>query len=78
MALNVHKSMPDAFHETRNELIAKEIIVKRETYYEFVQDKLFDTPSEAAGVIGGARLTGTKMWKSEDGRNLNELMGKKK
>ncbi|MEJ9147085.1 DUF4357 domain-containing protein, partial [Bacillus thuringiensis] len=76
MILNVHKSMPDAFHETRNELIAKEIIVKRETYYEFVQDKLFDTPSEAAGVIGGARLTGTKMWKSEDGENLNRLMGK--
>lgn len=77
MALNVHKSMPDAFYETRNRLIAEGIIVKRETCYEFVQDKLFDTPSEAAGVIGGARLTGTKMWKSEDGKTLNELMGKK-
>ncbi|EEL35895.1 restrictase [Bacillus cereus Rock3-28] len=78
MVLNVKKGMQEGNHKIRERLIAEGIVERREDCYEFVRDTLFDTPSEAAGVIGGNRVTGTTVWKSEDGRNLNELMGKKK
>lgn len=78
MVLNVKKGMQEGNYKIRERLIAEGVVERREDCYEFVRDTLFDTPSEAAGVIGGTRLTGTTVWKSEDGRNLNELMGKKK
>ncbi|PFB19259.1 DUF4357 domain-containing protein [Bacillus cereus] len=78
MVLNVKKGMPEGNYKIRERLIAEGVVERREDCYEFVRDTLFDTPSEAAGVIGGTRLTGTTVWKSGDGRNLNELMGKKK
>ncbi|MED2981489.1 DUF4357 domain-containing protein [Bacillus thuringiensis] len=78
MVLSVKKGMQEGNYKIRERLIAEGIVEQREDCYEFVRDTLFDTPSEAAGVIGGNRVTGTKVWKSEDGRNLNELMGKKK
>ena len=54
----------------REELIQKGIIVDR----IFVQDYEFRSPSGACSIICGRHLTGSNVWKTEDGKTLGELL----
>lgn len=57
----------------RKKLIADEILKERETYYEFVEDYIFNSPSTAGGVVLGRSTNGWKKWKDKNGKTLDEL-----
>ncbi|MEH7455458.1 DUF4357 domain-containing protein [Gottfriedia acidiceleris] len=77
MSINFKETIPTDFKRIREELISEGIVEKRSDFYVFVRDHIFKTSSEAAGIIGGARLTGPEMWKTSDRKTLNNLKGKK-
>jgi len=76
MISNVKKGMPEGTNVIRDQLISNGIVEKIEDHYVFVKDYLFNTLSEAAAIIGGTRLTGPAMWKTESGLSFNNLLGK--
>ncbi|MCD8294423.1 MAG: DUF4357 domain-containing protein, partial [Clostridia bacterium] len=48
---------------------------KINTSYELTSDVLLNSPSAAAGFIGGASLNGNALWHDADGRSLKQIEG---
>jgi hypothetical protein len=59
---------------TRREvLIAEGAMLLDGNFYVFQRDVLFKSPSGASDTIAGASTNGWAMWKSKDGKTLDEL-----
>lgn len=60
--------------DLRDRLLREKILVEVEGgHLSFTQDFRFDSPSAAAGVVGGGNANGRTAWKDELGRTLREL-----
>jgi len=57
----------------RDTLIAEGALVLNGSHYVFQKDVLFRTPSGASDTVAGASTNGWTVWKSKDGRTLDEL-----
>jgi hypothetical protein len=57
----------------RDTLIAEGALVLEGNQYVFQRDVLFKTPSGASDVVTGASTNGWTMWKTKDGKTLDEL-----
>lgn len=60
----------------REQLIQNQIIIERDSYYEFVEDYVFNSPSTAGGVVLGRSTNGWTKWKNKNGQTLDELKRK--
>ena len=63
-----HKS-----NSRRDTLIAEGALVLDGVHYVFQKDVLFKTPSGASDTVAGASTNGWTVWKSKDGKTLDEL-----
>ncbi|MCT4640348.1 MAG: GIY-YIG nuclease family protein [Bacteroidales bacterium] len=73
----VNKNTVPSCHEylinLRNKLIKSEILIDRDSYYEFTQDYIFNSPSTAGGVLLGRSTNGWTKWKNKEGKTLDEI-----
>lgn len=73
----VNKNTVPSCHEylinLRNKLIKSEILIDRDSYYEFAQDYIFNSPSTAGGVLLGRSTNGWTKWKNKEGKTLDEI-----
>lgn len=58
----------------REELVTEGVLKKDGNVYRFMKDKVFPSPSKAAGVVLGRSANGWIEWKYKDGRTLDEVM----
>lgn len=57
----------------RDTLIAEGALVLKGDFYVFQRDVLFKSPSGASDTVSGASTNGWSMWKTKDGKTLDEL-----
>jgi hypothetical protein len=57
----------------RKDLRDQKVIVEEGSHYVFTQDRVFNSPSMAAGVILGASVNGRATWVNSEGKTLREL-----
>lgn len=65
------------FGKRRETLIAEGAMVLEGDVYVFQKDVLFKSPSGASDTIAGASTNGWVLWKSKDGKTLDELKRQK-
>lgn len=58
-----------------NDLISNETLINTGSYFEFVKDAEFSSPSAAAAVIVGGNANGLTLWKNNNGVQLKVLEG---
>lgn len=61
------------FNKRRETLIAEGVLVLDGPHYVFQRDVLFKSPSGASDTIAGASTNGWIIWKTKDGKTLDEL-----
>lgn len=61
------------FNKRREALIAEGTLLLEGSHYVFQRDVLFKSPSGASDTIAGASTNGWVIWKSKDGKTLDEL-----
>ena len=66
-------SMPQGSRRLRQDLIHKGVMVAQNGAFRFDDDFPFNSPSQAASVLGGANYNGRDHWKNEHGNSLNEI-----
>ncbi|MCB9869690.1 MAG: GIY-YIG nuclease family protein [Planctomycetes bacterium] len=66
-------SMHDYLQRLRQDLIDQQVLVSAGSDLVFSQDYTFNSPSTAAGIIGGHSANGRVAWKDDRGRTLKEL-----
>jgi Domain of unknown function (DUF4357) len=57
----------------RKDLQDQGILVEQAGYLEFTQDRVFNSPSTAAGIVLGRPNNGRVLWKDEGGRTLKDI-----
>jgi deoxycytidine triphosphate deaminase len=57
----------------RKDLLAQGVILDNGSHYVFTQDKVFQSPSTAAGVIQGRSAIGRLDWRNSEGKSLKQL-----
>lgn len=65
---NIKKTHEDKFEE----LLASGVIEKRNDYYAFMEDYLFDTVSAAGNFVARTRTSGPSVWKDKNGKKLKD------
>ncbi len=65
------------FGKRREALIAEGAVVLDGAHYVFQKDVLFKSPSGASDMIAGASTNGWALWKTKDGKTLDELKRQK-
>ena len=76
-ALDVMQSLPSSQRELRKRLMQQEVLVANGSKLKFAKDCLFNSPSQAAGIIVGYSINGRDAWKLSDGittYSMNEQM----
>lgn len=58
----------------REKMLNDGILVEESGVYRFTEDKLFSSPSAAAGVIMGRSINGWTSWKNVEGKTMDEVM----
>ena len=71
--LETAKTLHDEAKRTREELLKQGILVRRSDSYEFTDNYFSPTPSLAAAVVLGRRVSGWDEWIAEDGRPLQQF-----
>ncbi|MBI1891252.1 MAG: GIY-YIG nuclease family protein [Burkholderiales bacterium] len=64
------------FAKRRATLLAEETLKEENGFYVFQKDVLFKTPSGASDTVSGTSTNGWLVWKSKDGKTLDELKRK--
>ncbi|XID96204.1 DUF4357 domain-containing protein [Paenibacillaceae bacterium WGS1546] len=57
----------------RNKLISDGVVEKQDSYYVFVSDYIFNSPSAAATIILGRPSNGWADWKNSSGKTLDDV-----
>lgn len=70
---DITNSFRKTYMEKRKNLQDKGVITEKGGVLVFEEDYPFDSPSEAANILCGARLNGWKHWVGSDGKSLDEL-----
>lgn len=70
VAADTVPSFPKGFNALREELIATEVIIKKENTLILASDYLFSSPSAAAAVVMGRSVNGLVEWKNSKGKEL--------
>lgn len=65
------ESMPDFVGKKRKKLLDEGILKDDGEVFRLTQDRTFDSPSTAAGVLCGASKNGKDVWKDKHGRSIN-------
>lgn len=71
--LGYRPSANKSVKNNREKLIMEGVIKKIESHYEFVNDYLFSSPSMAGTIIAGGHVNGWRIWKTKDGKTLDEV-----
>jgi len=66
-------SMYPTYVARKAKLVEDGLLVRDGDRYRFVDDQLFDSPSEAADIVGGNHVNGWKVWKTDTGVSLGDL-----
>ena len=66
-------SISPSISDLRKALIKQGVLEDTGTAYRFVQDYIFNSPSNAASVLLGMRRNGRIEWKDVEGRSLKEI-----
>ena len=66
-------SISPSISDLRKALIKQGVLEDTGTAYRFVQDYIFNSPSNAASVLLGMRRNGRIEWKDAEGRSLKEI-----
>lgn len=61
------QSWPKAQQELRDRLTSQGVLVPNGSKYQFSKDHLFNSPSQAAGIVVGGSINGRLAWKLSDG-----------
>ena len=69
----VRRSLSPGYQKLREQLIKNGVIAKAAGGYEFTENQLFKSPSQAAAVIVGYPMNGRIYWKTKDGVTLKQL-----
>ena len=72
------KSVADRSKRVIEKLLAGEIIKKNENDYVLEQDYAFSSPSAAADLVLGYPANGWDVWRTVDGRTLNQIYRQQK
>jgi Domain of unknown function (DUF4357) len=76
-ALDVMQSLPVSQRELRKKLMQQGVLVANGSNLKFAKDYLFNSPSQAAGIVVGYSINGRFAWKLSDGittYSMNEQM----
>ncbi len=57
------QSWPKAQRELRNRLASQGVLVPNGAKFQFAKDHLFNSPSQAAGIVVGGSINGRSAWK---------------
>nr|DAR33949.1 MAG TPA: Protein of unknown function DUF262 [Caudoviricetes sp.] len=68
----------DSIKEMRDDLLEKEIIIRKDSGYVFAQSFTFGRPSTATDFILGGSNNGWNYWKDSTGQIINDSLRKKK
>ena len=66
-ALEVMQSLPESQKELRKKLMLQGVLEANGTKLKFAKDYLFNSPSQAAGIVVGYSINGRYAWKLADG-----------
>lgn len=75
--INEAKTIGKWLTKVRRNLLEQSIITRDGDNYIFTKDYIFGSPSTAAGVILGCRVSGWLHWKNKKGKTIDEIMRKK-
>ena len=67
------KSANDNLKRRRQELIKKDILKDKGDKLEFTEDCLFSSPSTAGTVVAARHVNGWTVWKTKQGKTLDEM-----
>lgn len=67
------ESLSPGYKKLREQLIKNGVIAMAANGYEFIDNQLFKSPSQAAAVIVGYPMNGRIYWKTNDGITLKQL-----
>ena len=73
LAMNIMNSLSFGYREFREKLINNGSLKLSGDKYIFEKDVLFDSPSQAAGIIVGYSINGPSNWKNSQGKSLKEV-----
>lgn len=68
--------IPAGLQKVRDELIKNGKAVLRGSNYELIEDVVFNSPSQAAGVVLGKSANGLTEWRANSGINLKDYEAK--
>lgn len=71
--LKNQSSLSNGYRGLKEYLIENKILIINESYFEFHDDYLFKSASQAAAVIVGTAINGRDYWKTRKGITLNNL-----
>jgi hypothetical protein len=71
--VKISKSMLERNQKVINKLLANGTIEETDLGYVFKKDCVFASPSAAAGLIVGFSVNGWDLWKTDDGKTLDQL-----
>lgn len=66
-------SAGESQQKRRQQLIAEGVLKLEDGFYVFQRDVLFKSPSGASDAITGASTNGWQLWKTKEGKTLDEL-----
>ena len=66
-------SAPDHVLALRDDAVAEGVLAEHDGHYLVTKDKLFGSPSTAAGFVSGWSKNGRDCWKDERGRSLKDI-----
>jgi len=72
-AQNETNSLHPHMSNLRKDLIDQGVLVLDGDHYVFTQDRTFQSPSAAAGVVIGGSTNGRFMWRRKDGTTLKQI-----
>jgi hypothetical protein len=67
------KSLSVGLEKKRQSLIDDGILIKKENYYELIENFLFSSPSYAAACVTGRSSNGWTAWVRSDGKTLSDI-----
>ena len=65
-----------SFFQTRAKLIQNGILTEQDGHLVFTEDYTFGSPSSAASITVGNNANGWTVWKTDDGKTLDEVIRK--
>lgn len=69
------ESLPSmgSYRKLKDRLVASGILFEEDDKYVFVQDTIFPSASAASSIILGTNSSGPALWKTSEGKSINDL-----